>query len=589
MVLAALLGACRGGPRPSPEGSLPAGSRRGGPAAARGGRTGGNRPASPLPVDSVAECPAEALAAVAAFRSPARVFQFGPLCTTASEGRWAAVLATGTREEASDLWVLVHGDRDQVHRVRRFPVGVRIEFGQVTRGWAYLLGRTNALDDMPAGGRVLAVFPIPAPGDGPPELRTLGPLEVPLLRATDARDLDLRLAAEVPPRDPSAQDAQRTVEEVTAGGAPALRARILGMGTPTLRAWQVGVYQETAFLLPRDNDDAATGALELLRALGASMDCAAGERCIARPTQALAAGTTGAQALLRYQGERVTLAALLAESAAPTAVMLDPGAPWSAEALDRAEDLAAARQLCLDGAVGEHVVSASRGDTRVLAFSVTVGAEAPRTRVYLQAPGHAPRAYGDDSIGVGVVGPRELHLRDYDLDGGLELVTLAQREGAAVTSIASFPAVSSVSQHDLVHRHDMLRIAFGATTVALFDEALRSFRPAPSAPLTACGLLDRLAGNDPRALLGATGSTFVVVRYREPDQPLRGEPQRISRRELQEQGSALLGRLAGLRCPELSCDWEQSVCRAVGDPERGVFWFAEGGRRLAAVSRFEAP
>lgn len=577
--------ACEGTAPPPRNTRTVANSRRGGAAASRAGRRGG---ANPPPVDSVRQCPRETFRTLARFRA-GRTLHFGPLCTDVYNGRFSAVLATGTEEEASDVWVIFHDPRgDEVHRVRRFPVGARIAFGRIAQGWAYLLGRSNALEDMPAGAQLLAIFPLPRPGDStPPEIGLLSPLEAPLLRATDVEDLDRRLAFPVPPRDPSAREAERAVGDVAQGGPNALLDRLSPEGAPTLRAWQVGMFQETNYVSPQGDPTSPNiaRATAHLRSVAPSMDCSAGDRCVARSDQALEAGAAPAQVFLRYEGQRVVVAALLSAAPAPTRDGASEGRQsWGAEAAGTPEDAALAESLTLDGTVQGPVITASRGDTRALAFQVARGAGGAESRLYVLAPGHAPRPYVDGSIGMVTLGSTELHLRDYERDGALELVTLGRAMDQPVVSVASVASPPTVSQHSLAHRLDMLRVAFGAADLRELDARLRGFRPDPAEREVACALLDRVAGGDARAFLAATGGQLATITYHEAWQPLRGEPARIQRRELQRAGTAALGPFAGARCDALTCDWSQSLCRLPGDEDRGVLWFADGGRRIAAVS-----
>lgn len=582
LALVASLTACEGTAPPPRRERTVANSRRS--ASARASRHGA---ANPPAVDSVAVCPREAMRALARYRQ-GRTLHFGPLCTDVYGGRFSAVMATGTESEASDVWVLFHDTRgDEVHRVRRFPVGAHISFGRISQGWVYLLGRGNALDDMPAGGQLLAIFPLPRPADSAaPEIGLLSPLEAPLLRATDVEDLDRRLAFPVPPRDPPARDAQRLVADLAQRGPNALLDHLSPEGSPTLRAWQVGMFQETDYVSPQGDPTSPhlARAVSLLRGLAASMDCSAGDRCVARGDAD--AGATHSQVFLRYEGQRIVVAAMLA-GATPTVLEAssEPRQAWSAEAAGTPEDQGLAESLTLDGSVQGAVVTATRGDARAIAFQVSRALGGSETRLYVTAPDHAPRPYTDRSIGQVTLGSTELHLRDYERDGGLELVTVGRsREDAPVFSVASVAAPATVSQHELTHRLDMLRVTFGDADLRAFDNHLRGFRAYPSEREVACATLDRIAGGDAREFSSAVGASLATITYQEAWQPLRGAPQRTARRELLRAGTAALGPFAGLRCADLSCEWAQSICRVASDDDRGVLWFADGGRKIAAVS-----
>lgn len=583
-LLVLALAGCEATAPSGPRNRTVANSRRA-PTASRGGRRG----AAPPTVDSVRQCPPGATRALARYRAN-RTLHFGPLCSEVFNGRFSAVLATGTESEASDVWVLFHDPRgDEVHRVMRFPVGARITFGRIVQGWVYLLGRSNALEDMPAGAQLLTLFPLPRPGESaPPEVGLLSPLETPLLRASDVDDLDRRLAFPMPPRDPPPREAERTITEIARAGPNTLLDHLSPEGAPTLRAWQVGMFQETDYISPQGDPASPrlANAMTLLRGVAESMDCARGDRCVARSDRALEPGAAPGQVFLRLEGQRVIVAALLAP--APPAIRQGGGegrAAWSPETRDNAEDRGLAESLTLDGTVQGEVVSATRGESKVLAFQVARAAGGAESRLYVIEPGHAPRPFVDRSIGAVNLGTLEIHLRDYERDGGIELVTLAQGlDGAPVFSVAGVQSPPTVAQHDLDHRLDMQRVAFGIGELRGLDARLRGFRGDPADRDTACGVLERVAEGDPRALLQATGGVLATITYREAWQPLRGQPSRVQRRELQQRGAAALGPFANVRCADLSCDWSQSLCRLPGDEDRGVLWFADGGRRIAAVS-----
>ncbi len=550
---------------------------------ARSGRHG-SASITPPAVDSVARCPEETFRTLSRYRT-GRTVHFGPLCTdVTSTGRFSAVIATGTPDEATDVWVLFHDPRgDEIHRVRRWPVGAHVAFGRIAQGWVYLLGRANATEDMPAGSTVLTIFPLPPPRSQAPEVGLLSPLEAGLLRASDVEDLDRRLTFEMPPSDPTPQEAERAVRAIAEGGPNALLDRLTPEGAPTLRAWQVGAFQESDYVSPQGDPTSPhlANALSIIRGIAPSMDCSAGDRCVGQTTE----GASPAQVMLLKDGTRIVVAALMSEARARVE---EPAraTPWGAERIDDADDRTQAERLAMDGAVVGQVVGAARGEERVVAFEVAIASGGREVRAYVSTPGHAPRAYVDRSLGA-VTGDRALHIRDFERDGSFELVSSGQlADGTTVASIASQAAPRTVSQHELTHRLDMQRVAFNLTELRAIDGALRGYRATPSDPATACALVDRIAGLDARAFLAATGPTLAVITYREPGQALRGEPRRLQRRELGDP-RAVLGPFAGAHCADLRCDWSQSLCR-MADPQReGVLWFADGGRRLAAVSTFQ--
>lgn len=562
-------------------------SRRVGPAAARAGA--GEQ--GPPRVDSAARCAPDALAALRRIVG-ARHASFGPLCTDVYNGRFSAVFATGEGEEVSDVWVVFHDNRnDEIHRVARWPAGARIAFGRIVQGWVYLIGRGVALEDQPGDGQLLAIFPLPRPGGRAPEVRVLSPLEAPLLRANEPSEFDRRIQFPVPPTDPTAREAEAAVLRIARGGPNALLDALSPEGAPTLRAWQVGLFEEIDYVSPQGDptNPHIARTLSLIREVAPAMDCTAGDRCLAVPQTPLAAGAAPAQVMLRKDGNRVIIAALLAAAPAPQSATADGReTPWGTEAIDNGDDIALARALTLDGAVRGHVVGASRGAARAIAFSIGLHRGGRATRAYVMEQGHAPRPFDDPSLGERATDDPELHLRDYERDGGFELVSIGHgNDGAALVSIASQRSPATVSQRALWHRLDMLRATFGDDRIAAVDGHLRGFRVDPAVPEVACASLDRLAeAPDARNLQRATAGSFAVITFAERGQPLRGEPRRISARDMARPGAVaeLLGPFAGQRCAALRCDWTQSYCQRPGDEGGAVLWFAAGGRRIAAIS-----
>ncbi len=554
-------------------------------ASARHGRHRSTQ-ATPPAVSSTAQCAEATFPALSRYRA-GRTLHFGPLCTeVTANGRFSAIFATGTAGEATDVWVLFHDPAgDEVHRVRRWPVGAHVGFGRIAQGWVYLAGRSVATEDMPAGANVLAIFPLPRPHDPAPEVGLLSPQEAGLLRASDAEDLDRRLTFEMPPTDPTPEEAERAVRAIAEGGPNALLDRLTPEGAPTVRAWQVGAFQETDYVSPQGDPTSPhiAHAVGLLREMARSMDCSAGDRCVAQPANSTGVAQAPAHVMLLKEGQRIVVAALVAEGGTRLPDDAARPAPWGAERIDDADDRAEAERLTLDGTVTGQVVGAARGEEHVVAFEVSMAHGGREVRAYVTTPGHAPRPYVDRSLGA-VHGDRAIHLRDYERDGGFELVsTGALDDGSQVLSIASQAAPRGVAQHELTHRLDMLRVAFNMTDPRSIDGALRGFRAGAADAITACGVLERIAGLDARALLAATGGNLAVIPFHEAGQPLRGDPRRLARRDLSDPRT-VLGPLAGRRCGDLQCDWTQSLCRLADGPREGVFWFADGGRRLAALS-----
>lgn len=562
-------------------------SRSVGPAGARAvaGET------APPRVDSAARCAPETASALRRLTA-GRTVVFGPLCTDVYNGRFSAVFATGEGREVSDVWAVFHDTRgDEVHRVGRWPVGAQIAFGRIVQGWVYLIGRGVALEDQPADGKLLAIFPLPRPGGAPTAVRVLSPLEAPLLRANDEAEFERRIRFPVPPTDPTAREAEATVVRIARVGPNALLDALSPEGAPTLRAWQVGLFEEIDYVSPQGDptNPHIARTLSLIREVAPAMDCSLGDRCIAIPQVPLPLGAAPAQVLLRKDAGRVTIAAIIAAAPAPEpSASSSRTAVWGAERSDDAADVALAGALTLDGGIRGHVVSASRGEDRVIAFGVGLHRGGRAVRAYLVSPGRAPRPFDDTSLGERVTDDPELHLRDYERDGGFELVSLGHaNDGASMISIASQGAPATVSQRSLRHRLDMLRATFGDDRVAAVDTHLRAFRADPASSEIACAVLDRLAATpDGRTLQRATGGSFAVITYSEPNQPLRGQPRRVPARDITRAGSveALLGPFAGQRCAALRCDWSQSYCRRSDEPNGAVLWFGSGGRRVAAIS-----
>ncbi len=585
LALSAVAG-CNGSRAPAERPRTVASARRGGPAGSRERREGHAPPA----VDSLAQCPQETFRTLARMRA-GRTLHGTPLCSTIYNGRYAVVVATGTEQEASDVWAVFHdGRRDEVHRVGNWPAGARIEFGRIAQGWVYLLGRGIATDDMPAGARLLAIFPLPSPAGTAPELGALSPLESGLLRATDLEDLERRLGFDVPTRDPTPSAATRVVQEIARGGPNSLFEHLTPEGSPTLRQWQTGMFQEADYASPQGDPTSphVARALQLLREIAPAMDCTAGDRCVGRPERPPPPGQSPPQVLLRYDGTRVVVAAFLSAVTPRVRPATDRSAvePWGRELSNRPEDLATAERLSLDGQVRPPVVASERSGQRAIAFNVALASGGIESRLYVITQGRAPRGFIDPSAGRGPV-ERELHLRDYDRDGGLELLSLAQRGDDVLTSIASVAVPPSAGQRVLVHRLDMLRGAFGDSTLAGLDQHLRAFESLAADAESGCALLDRLHDADPRALAAAVPA-LLVIDYAERGQPLRGQTRRLQRRDIQRMGTTreALGPFAGSRCSDLRCVWDQGLCLPGNSTDEGVLWFADGGRRIAAVSRY---
>jgi hypothetical protein len=225
-------------------------SRRVGPASARAasGEQG------PPRVDSAARCAPEAVTALRRVTQGHQTRHFGPLCTDVYNGRFSAMMATGdgVRGERRVGACSTTPRGDEVHRVRRFPVGARVGFGRIVQGWVYLLGRSNALEDMPAGAQLLTIFPLPRPGDTrPPRWGSSRPSRRPSCARRTSTTSTAASPSPMPQRDPAARDAERTITEHRARGPQRAPRSPRPEGAPTLRAWQVGMFQETDYVSPQ--------------------------------------------------------------------------------------------------------------------------------------------------------------------------------------------------------------------------------------------------------------------------------------------------------------------------------------------------
>ena len=107
--------------------------------------------------------------------------------------------------------VLHSSSGNELHRIRRAPVGVHLTAGTIQNGWVYLVGESIATDEMPAGADVLVEFPVPRIGAADPEALDLAPAEVPLLGARDRAELTRRLSQLSADADPGARTAEATV------------------------------------------------------------------------------------------------------------------------------------------------------------------------------------------------------------------------------------------------------------------------------------------------------------------------------------------------------------------------------------------
>ncbi|MEI8256280.1 MAG: hypothetical protein WCJ30_11470, partial [Deltaproteobacteria bacterium] len=373
--------------------------------------------AAPPPVNAAAECSMGMDQELGRFRIGNRPFHLMPVCTENYNGEWVAVLATGVTQEASDVWVVLHSAAgNELHRLRRAPVGVHFTAGTIAGGFVYLVGESIATDEMPAGADVLVEFAVPRLGGQDPEALDITPAEIPLLGARDRPELQRRIAQLATDADPGLAACEAVARRILTGGTRQLISALPSGGSvPSLRAWQVGVYERAAQLHAEldPNNGRVSGAMEVVRGLEATIDCTPGDRCIARPAPSAAERTEAVvdgQILFRPDGVNTVIAAVIGQAHRSDALSQPSEDRLTSPRYDFAADRAVAEQLTLDGTVEGRVAGLARGPVHMVAWGYAVGTR-HESAVMLVVEGRAPRRFDDASFQGLPTGTRELAFR----------------------------------------------------------------------------------------------------------------------------------------------------------------------------------
>lgn len=518
-----------------------------------------------------------------------------PACTEDYNGEWAAVFATGTAQEASDVWVVVSASgRIEKHRVRRTPYGVRYTAVSIYRGLAVLVGRSLLSEEMPAGAHVLVPFAIPFPGNPAPAVLELQPTVVPLLGANDRMDLEGRFQNLVNDPEPEGD----AIRAVLARGAEGPRGLIGTLpstqSVPVVRAWQTGVYERLSDLhaqLDPSHGRVGIGA-EIVRRLSEHANCEETWRCVVRPEghRELPEVAMPLQAQFKRAGTNVVLAALIESGSRPEELGQPSqdrmGAPRSNDAQDRE----IAGQLAVDPIEGP-VAGNSRGTVRFVAFT-TVEGERRVTHVYVVAANRAPRRFEDDSLGGVSTGARTLVIRDIDGNDEPEVMMSARFGANPVVGISTLFWPPTVTDRSTFGRLDAMRVVIDAHSIEEADRALRAFQPSPfENDEQLCQAVARIATTAPRQLSSLVPSNgFAQIDYGTEGQPLRGNVRRMSPADVRgaADAAAIFGPFANVPCSDMECDSALGHCRLRrSGREVGFLWL--GPRRnqpFWGISRF---
>lgn len=520
-----------------------------------------------------------------------------PTCTDDFGGEWAAVFATGTTAEASDVWVVTSAaGRVEKHRVRRTPYGVRYTAVSIYRGLAVLVGRSLQSEEMPAGAHVLVAFALPFPGNPPPAALELQPTLVPLLGANDRMDLESRFQNLVNDPEPEG-DSVRAVLSRGADGPRGLIGTLPStQSVPVVRAWQTGVYERLSELhaqLDPSHGRVGIGA-EVIRRLAEHANCDEVWRCVARPEgrRELPEVAMPLQAQFKRAGANTVLAALIDTGSRPE----DQGQPsqdrMGAPRSNDAQDRTIAGQLALDAIEGP-VVGNSRGPVRFVAFT-TVEGERRVTHVYVVAANRAPRRFEEDSLGTVTTGARAVSIRDIDGNDEPEVLVSARFGATAVVGASTLFWPPTVTDRSTFARLDAMRVMIDAHSLEDADRALRSFQPSPfENDEQLCQTVARIATTAPRQLASLVPSNgFLQIDYANEGQPLRGAQRRMSAADVRgaADAAAIFGPFANAQCNEMECDSALGHCRLRrGGREVGYLWL--GPRRnqpFWGISRFSS-
>lgn len=518
-----------------------------------------------------------------------------PACTEDYGGEWAAVFATGTAQEASDVWVVVSASgRIEKHRVRRTPYGVRYTAVSIYRGLAVLVGRSLLSEEMPVGAHVLVPFAIPFPGNPAPAVLELQPTVVPLLGANDRMDLEGRFQNLVNDPEPEGD----SIRAVLARGAEGPRGLIGTLpstqSVPVVRAWQTGVYERLSDLhaqLDPSHGRVGIGA-EIVRRLSEHANCEETWRCVVRPEghRELPEVAMPLQAQFKRAGTTVVLAALIESGSRPEELGQPSqdrmGAPRSNDAQDRE----IAGQLAVDPIEGP-VAGNSRGNVRFVAFT-TVEGERRVSHVYVVAANRAPRRFEDDSLGGVSTGARTLVIRDIDGNDEPEVMTSARFGANPVVGISTLFWPPTVTDRSTFGRLDAMRAVIDAHSIEEADRALRAFQPSPfENDEQLCQAVARIATTAPRQLSSLVPPNgFAQIDYATEGQPLRGNVRRMSPADVRgaADAAAIFGPFANVPCSDMECDSALGHCRLRrAGREVGFLWL--GPRRnqpFWGISRF---
>jgi hypothetical protein len=504
-----------------------------------------------------------------------------PACTRDYDGEWAAVFATGTPEEASDVWVVVYANgRAEHHRVERTPYGVRYGAISIHRGLVALVGRSLPREEMPANADVLIAFGLPLPGQPAPRALDLQPSLLPLLGVNDRVELDARLRAIVSEPAPSSDAVRPVLGRAAQGPRDLIGALPSTQSIPVIREWQHGAYERLGDIHAQlDPTNARISAgFDVTHRLAERAECDEGWRCVA--SSARPGGAPTLQALFKRAGNSTVLAALLDVGARPDALAQPSperlGAPRSNDPQDRA----LAERVSLEPIEGA-VAGNSRGAVRLVAFTTGAGA-GRRTHLYLSQGDRAPRRIEDRSIARASDGPRSIEIVDIDGNSEPEVLVVSRAGTAPVLGVSTLFWPPAVTDRETFPRLDAMRALLDASNLDEANRALRGFAPSPfEDPTQMCQVIERLTSATPRALAAfVPPQGLTLISYPEPNEPLRGTIRRVPVPEVRATASAstLLGPFATTPCSALQCDPALGFCKLVRD-RRDVGYLWLGPRR----------